>query len=109
MAYIQDVVSKTSQRLASLDEHISDLQGQLKQLEDERLLLCDSLQKNIAINSPLRRMPPEVLAEIFMSTLPEEYKEPAKIDQSPWVLGRVCSRWRTIALSIPSLWSKFYI
>ncbi|KAJ7623808.1 hypothetical protein FB45DRAFT_115733 [Roridomyces roridus] len=109
LAYVHDVVSKTSLRLATVDKNITDLRAHLKQLEDERSLLSDSLQKNISITSPLRRMPPEVLAEVFFWTLPEEYKEPAKIDQSPWVLGHICSRWRTIALSIPFLWSKFYI
>ncbi|KAJ7605291.1 hypothetical protein FB45DRAFT_1069411 [Roridomyces roridus] len=109
LAHIQDIVSKTRQRLASLDTNISDLRAQLMQLEDERSLLSDSLQKNTAVTSPLRWIPPEVLAEIFTWTLPEHYEKPARVDECPWVLGHICSRWREIALSTPSLWSFSFI
>ncbi|KAJ7483508.1 hypothetical protein FB451DRAFT_1234815 [Mycena latifolia] len=54
-------------------------------------------------------MPPEVLGEIFSLTLPSVGDTLARRrfrnSHSPWVLTHVCSRWRAIALSIPSLWS----
>ncbi|KAJ7763668.1 hypothetical protein DFH07DRAFT_693519, partial [Mycena maculata] len=48
---------------------------------------------------PLHRMPPELLSLIFQYTL--AYSSP----EIPWNIATVCSRWRTITLSQPSLWS----
>ncbi|KAJ4487372.1 hypothetical protein C8J55DRAFT_327991 [Lentinula edodes] len=31
------------------------------------------------------------------------------LKKGPWVLGQVCRQWRFIALSIPQLWSDFYV
>ncbi|KAJ7312489.1 hypothetical protein DFH08DRAFT_1087654 [Mycena albidolilacea] len=55
-------------------------------------------------------MPPELLREIFSWTLPP-IKDVDKLDmgQTPWLLTQVSSRWRAIALSTPSLWSRIII
>ncbi|KAJ7498230.1 hypothetical protein B0H11DRAFT_1999113, partial [Mycena galericulata] len=66
---------------------------------------------NKGIVSPLRRMPPEVLGEIFSWTLPlpVETWSCSRLDESPWVLTHICSRWRAISLATPSLWSQVII
>ncbi|KAJ7605298.1 hypothetical protein FB45DRAFT_1042430 [Roridomyces roridus] len=54
-----------------------------------------------------KRMPPEILADIFSWTLPpmnELRGDVSDLETSPWVLTQVCSRWRDISLSTPSLW-----
>ncbi|KAJ7682515.1 hypothetical protein DFH06DRAFT_1161390 [Mycena polygramma] len=50
-----------------------------------------------------KRIPPEILAEIFMSTVVAEHMwiHPR---HAPWVLGHICKRWRAIALSSPKNW-----
>ncbi|KAJ3989125.1 hypothetical protein F5890DRAFT_134963 [Lentinula detonsa] len=70
-------------------------------------------------------LPSELLLIIFEHTLPLE-KDPLEdpdnadavsptwpdifdLKNGPWVLGQVCRRWRSIALSIPQLWSTFYV
>ncbi|KAJ7035932.1 hypothetical protein C8F04DRAFT_1097119 [Mycena alexandri] len=59
----------------------------------------------------LRRMLPENTSEIFTWTLPCEQATVkhsainATTQDSPWLLGRICSRWRTVALASRSLWS----
>ncbi|KAF8971259.1 hypothetical protein BDZ97DRAFT_1349926 [Flammula alnicola] len=61
-----------------------------------------------AITSCIRRMPPEILQEIFSFIS----KDPTSHDQHllktrdlPWAPSQVCRSWRAIALSLPSLWN----
>ncbi|KAJ7231031.1 hypothetical protein B0H12DRAFT_1240046 [Mycena haematopus] len=111
--FIRSVISKTATRLASLEDEIYKVTEKLKHLEDERASLSSHLMQHKAILSPLRRMPPELLSEIFSSTLPslgETWQDRKHyMDHSSWVLSHVSSRWRTVSLSTPSLWSSIAI
>ncbi|KAF8210997.1 hypothetical protein K438DRAFT_1534151, partial [Mycena galopus ATCC 62051] len=95
-------------RLAYLNEEISNLHEKLRQLENERASLPSYRTRNKAILSPLRRMPSEVLGEIFLWTLPslQDAIITGRFDmgRSPWLLTRIRSRWRAVSLSTPSLW-----
>ncbi|KAJ3857669.1 hypothetical protein EV368DRAFT_77573 [Lentinula lateritia] len=73
----------------------------------------------------IRSLPPELLYAIFeltMSagndlleghddeiTVSPPWPDIFDLKRGPWVLAQVCSRWRFIALSIPQLWSNFYV
>ncbi|KAJ7691902.1 hypothetical protein B0H17DRAFT_872627, partial [Mycena rosella] len=117
LAAVKSVISDTDARLVCLDTKISRLQDRLKRLEEERAAVSRYHAQNNAILSPLRRMPPEVLGEIFSWTLPSARDAVAlgrrgttsicgsDVGSSPWILGHISSRWRAIALSTPSLWS----
>ncbi|KAJ7780076.1 hypothetical protein DFH07DRAFT_713672, partial [Mycena maculata] len=105
---VESVVSKTAVRLAFLDAEMARLRDRLNQLDEERTELSDYHARNTGILSPLRRVPPEVLDEIFSWSLPsvtEALDRGFNTNNSPWVLSHISSRWRAIALSIPSLWS----
>ncbi|KAF7336540.1 hypothetical protein MSAN_02286100 [Mycena sanguinolenta] len=108
LASIRSIVEKTSTHLASLGAEISRLTNRLRELEEERAAVARYHAQNTSICSPLRRMPTEILAEIFSWMLPSPRDIPS-IHNSPWVLTHVCSRWRAVALSIPSLWSLVII
>lgn len=60
------------------------------------------------ILSPLRhtRLPAEILAEIFHFAAPVV---DTNVGKGIWSLGRVCSYWRNVLLSAPSLWSTIDI
>ncbi|KAJ7623776.1 hypothetical protein FB45DRAFT_1006075 [Roridomyces roridus] len=104
-AFLQAVASKTTVRLTCLGEEILRLKDRLGQLQAERVQLTEYHSHNVAILSPLRRMPHEVLAEIFLRTLQPEVARNFNMKRSPWVLGRVNRCWRAVSLSTPSLWS----
>ena len=56
------------------------------------------------MHSPVGFLFPELLSNIFSLCLPPEpyiYPNP---DCAPWVLCMVCSHWRSVAISTPSLW-----
>ncbi|KAJ7654610.1 hypothetical protein DFH06DRAFT_1202884 [Mycena polygramma] len=101
VAFIESVISTSDARLARLEDEISKLRKTLKRLEEERVSLYSSRDQHIALLSPLRRMPPEVLCQIFSWTM-EHFDSTGAY---PWVLTHVSSVWRALALSTPSLWS----
>ncbi|KAJ7483363.1 hypothetical protein FB451DRAFT_1555352 [Mycena latifolia] len=109
---IRLIETKASERLAYLDDRIAQVRGLLKELEEERTAVLSLHAQNSGILSPLRRMPPEILAEIFSWTLPsitEALERGFDVRSSPWVLGQTSSFWRAVALSTPSLWSLIAI
>ncbi|KAJ6484096.1 hypothetical protein C8R45DRAFT_1075370 [Mycena sanguinolenta] len=104
LAVIRPIIEKSSARLASLDAEISRLTDRLRELKEERAVLAQYHAQNTSIASGMRRMPTEILGEIFLHSLPS-IRLLFAVQNSPWVLTHVCSRWRAVALSKPSLWS----
>ncbi|KAJ7498138.1 hypothetical protein B0H11DRAFT_2276233 [Mycena galericulata] len=108
LPYIRSVIAETTTRMTRLEDEITRLKSKLKQMEEEHAALSAYLTQNTSILSPLRQMPPEVLGEIFSWVAPsigEAVRGSLAIEASPWVLTHVSSRWRSISLSTPSLWS----
>ncbi|KAJ7597760.1 hypothetical protein C8J56DRAFT_920886 [Mycena floridula] len=62
-----------------------------------------------SILSPIRRLPPEMLQEIFMHCLPGSSTTSVTSREAPLLLGRVCKTWREISISTPTLWSDIKI
>ncbi|KAJ7124314.1 hypothetical protein C8R44DRAFT_147227 [Mycena epipterygia] len=101
---VKSVVPKARLRLAVVEHEQS--------LEEERASLSGQLAEHNTILSPLRRMPPEVLGEIFSWNLPSIdtlRRGRLSVADSPWVLTHISGHWRAVALSIPSLWSLMVI
>ncbi|KAJ7777004.1 hypothetical protein B0H16DRAFT_1879177 [Mycena metata] len=100
-------------RLVDLGAEIAALQRQLEQLTEERQSLIRLRAQNNAVFSPLRRIPPEVLAEIFTWTLPLARNSSLRrrffSHDSPWLLTHISRLWRAVAISTPSLWSLLTI
>ncbi|KAJ7314379.1 hypothetical protein DFH08DRAFT_895321, partial [Mycena albidolilacea] len=101
-------VSRGSAREAYLDAKIAPLKAELAKLLEERDSLDAEVRKHEGALSPLRRMPVEIISLIFKFAAPfRSYV--MNVKEGPWVLSAVCSRWRTIALSQPSLWNSFVL
>ncbi|KAJ7780029.1 hypothetical protein DFH07DRAFT_703342, partial [Mycena maculata] len=66
---VRTVISKTEAYLAGIDHEISQLEDRLQQLRDEHISVLTHFSRNNTILSPLCRMPPEILLEIFPWTL----------------------------------------
>ncbi|KAJ7609002.1 hypothetical protein FB45DRAFT_945097 [Roridomyces roridus] len=103
--FFRDAALKTGARLTQLEDEIQVLQARHAQLQDEQ-------RQNHSVLSPLRRFPPEILAEIFWWTvlpLDEMKGDVTDVETGPWVLTQVSSRWRGISLSTPSLWRNISV
>lgn len=71
----------------------------INELEGQRTTLEDQVSRTLAYLSPIRRLPIELLREIFVWSFEEHAC-------SAWVLAAVCPSWRRLALKIPIIWSK---
>ncbi|KAF7343737.1 F-box domain-containing protein [Mycena sanguinolenta] len=107
LALIRPVAQKTTSRLAFLDAEISRLKDQLSRLEKEHTVLMKYHAQNTAILSPMRRVPAEILGEIFCWSL-SLFSVP-NLKYAPWVLTHVSRRWRAVTISRSSLWSHIYL
>ncbi|KAJ7585051.1 hypothetical protein C8J56DRAFT_829311 [Mycena floridula] len=101
-AVAHDEIQLLESRVVDVDKSISVL----LQMRDEIIQHSIALRK--AIVAPIRKLPNEILEKIFSQAhcTPAQW---SSFDMSsiPWVVGQVCSRWRDIASSCPSLWSTF--
>ncbi|KAJ7643769.1 hypothetical protein FB45DRAFT_1052660 [Roridomyces roridus] len=97
-ALLQEPVAE----LARLDALISHLVAQKASLQ----VVVDSHR---ALLSPIRRIPEDVLREIFISCLPDDHDALIEVTEAPMLLGRICGLWRRVANSTPRLWSSVYI
>ncbi|KAF9054220.1 hypothetical protein BJ165DRAFT_1522766 [Panaeolus papilionaceus] len=74
---------------------------------------CDDLDGTIysyrSLFSPIRRLPEDVLGEIFLHTLPSTRNAIPILSELPLLLTLVCKKWRSIAQSTPRLWSRLHI
>ncbi|KAK7030532.1 F-box domain-containing protein [Favolaschia claudopus] len=109
----RNVITKTGAPLTRLDDEIARTRRHLQDLQGRRAELWSFRERNRGVLSPLRRVPSEVLGEIFQWALPLpqeiRYRDDFKISDSPWNLTHVCRRWRDVAISKASLWSLVVI
>lgn len=103
--------------LIHIDDEISRIRDTLSALQSRQ----DALQKyhvqHVAVLSPMRTLPPEILGEIFIASLPKEWKHNPDLLQtrgSPFrkavlLPGRICQYWRNVALATPGLWSAISV
>ena len=98
-ASVEEVTSKISAAETALAQLVRDSRLAINELEGQRAALEDQVSKALAYLSPIRRLPMELLREIFVWSFEEHAC-------SAWVLAAVCLSWRRLALRIPLIWSK---
>ncbi|KAJ7852578.1 hypothetical protein B0H13DRAFT_2673865 [Mycena leptocephala] len=69
-----------------------------------------NVRQHRAIISPVRRVPHELICEIFALTLSSGMLDDEdRALQPPWYLGHICRSWRHAAVSFCPLWSSITI
>lgn len=80
-----------------------------QQLLDKRNQIVTSMEAHQGLISCIRRLPSELLGEIFLRCLPPKpHIEPDAIN-APLLLLAVCRRWRKVALGTPRLWCSLLV
>ncbi|KAF5321286.1 hypothetical protein D9619_001312 [Psilocybe cf. subviscida] len=103
------LLQATKLRVCKLDEEIGKLQAEKAILADESFVR-DSLKELCgAISSPIRRIPDDIIREILQHVTKDTSHPSPERNSAPLSLARVCSAWRSVALSSPRLWSTLYL
>ncbi|KAK7031038.1 hypothetical protein VNI00_013828 [Paramarasmius palmivorus] len=98
---IEDLVSAPEEKIQLLNEKISQLQA-------ERDGLQSFIDNHRALLSPARRLPRDILAEIFLHCLPTDRLPSCDGRKAPLVLTTICRFWREIAVTTPRLWRAIH-
>jgi hypothetical protein len=107
---IHHIISAGRDRIAHLQTEISELRIAMERRIRELAETKDRVKKHAAIFSVVRRVPMEIMCEIFAWTLPNARRvDQYTIEHAPWRLGHICQRWRAAALGYPPLWSSIII
>ncbi|KAJ6465575.1 hypothetical protein DFH09DRAFT_529600 [Mycena vulgaris] len=106
---IKALIVEPGLRLKSLDDEITDLQRTLDKLKEEHSRLGAYIEDHRALISPVRRLPLDIIQEIFLACIPTHRNCVMSATEAPVLLGRICSSWRVISLSNPRLWSSLHI
>ncbi|CAK5272284.1 unnamed protein product [Mycena citricolor] len=106
---LKQLMSGPQQRISNVDSELAALRQSMEKLEGEKRQLSAYVDAHSALISPVRRLPVDVIREIFLACLPTARNCVMSTTEAPLLLGRVCSSWRDISLSTPRLWSKLHI
>ncbi|KIM86640.1 hypothetical protein PILCRDRAFT_815871 [Piloderma croceum F 1598] len=102
-ALIESTYRETHSSISQLDDGGSQLLHQQQARHTYRQTLGHG-----ALLSPVQRLPPELLGAIFELCLPINcYKK--GVHRAVMLPSHICRHWRSVALSIPRLWSKIVL
>ncbi|KAJ6564678.1 hypothetical protein B0H19DRAFT_860520, partial [Mycena capillaripes] len=84
---------------------LDQLEALLAPLIQKRDEIAKRVGQHRAILSSIRRVPTELICEIFaLASLSGSSDDEDNVDAPPWYLGQICRAWRQCVLSYPALW-----
>ncbi|KAK7037780.1 hypothetical protein VNI00_010741 [Paramarasmius palmivorus] len=108
---IQEWIADTTKDFERYDAEIDRLLGILRKLMREKEYLLRYTDEYRTLLSPIRRLPPEVLTQIFELLCCQD--EPSVLRKTvsvpPLRIAQTCAVWRQLAFNTPSLWSSFHV
>ncbi|KAJ7253491.1 hypothetical protein C8J57DRAFT_1473819 [Mycena rebaudengoi] len=106
---IRDFLVDPRKEAVHLAEQIARMQKVLEELTRKRDDLTEFIDAHLALVSPARRLPDDVVREIFVASLPANRNCAISAKESPLLLCAICQSWRHLALSTPQLWASVHI
>ncbi|KAJ7773926.1 hypothetical protein B0H16DRAFT_114793 [Mycena metata] len=116
---IASLLSSLSDQLSKCDEEVAKLERKITEINAHRAVLLGQYHDCQTLLAPARRLPPEILGEIFTLTSDSASTSASANGNSNYAaslerianssilaLSQVCARWHDIALGTPALWSK---
>ncbi|KAF7357565.1 F-box domain-containing protein [Mycena sanguinolenta] len=114
---IKQFIVDSDSRVDSLQNEIVALESQIAALVELRDRECATGAALRSLIAPIRTLPAELLAEIFVLTIRRDLKTPrlsvhvgdnslcAVQIKDPFRVSHVCRHWRRIATGLPELWT----
>ncbi|KAJ7253571.1 hypothetical protein C8J57DRAFT_626920 [Mycena rebaudengoi] len=106
---IHDFLLEPRKEATELSEQIARTQKLLDDLTRKRDDLTDFIDTHLALVSPARRLPDDVVREIFVASLPANRNCAITAKEPPLLLCAICQSWRNLALSTPRMWASIHI
>nr|GAT58946.1 predicted protein [Mycena chlorophos] len=100
----QRAVDDKTLEISEIGSAIEHLHAALSTLYDRQAKLFTELEQLKSVLSPIRRVPLDLIGEIFLFLRPGA-GPPREGTPIPWALALVCRSWRETALGISRLWS----
>ncbi|KAK0451428.1 uncharacterized protein EV420DRAFT_1274177, partial [Desarmillaria tabescens] len=107
----EEILSHGNECLRSLNQRISQVRHLLKRLTAESIAIERKLSISKTLMNPVRRIPCEVLEEIFLWGMDDAMDativcpaDSLDVRDFLWTVSQVCSSWRDLALSRPHWW-----
>lgn len=95
--------------ISKIDEEIDRVESILDSLRQKRAEIQKSVDDCNIIVAPVRRLSADILGIIFDYCLATHRNPIMSPWEAPILLTQICHDWRSVALSIPRLWSRMYI
>lgn len=92
--------------IPQLRQALLTLDSRIRSLADQKTLVESQLASAVALQCPVRRLPREVLARVFILGVRD------LDDDDPLFLSRAtlaCRHWRDVALDTPELWARIVV
>ncbi|KAJ6561729.1 hypothetical protein B0H19DRAFT_1142455 [Mycena capillaripes] len=106
---IHELLLDPREEAAALTVEIERLQALISQLTQKRAHLNEFIDAHTALMSPVRRLPADVVLEVFTVCLPAGRNSIMSGEEAPLLLCHICREWRHLALSTPCLWASLHI
>ncbi|KAJ7512688.1 hypothetical protein B0H11DRAFT_2267764 [Mycena galericulata] len=97
------------QEIAHLTDKIVATQAMLDDLMRKHAALNEFVTAHLALLSPIRRLPLDIMQEIFVACLPAAQNSMMAEADAPLLLCHVSRAWRKLALTTPRLWASLHI
>ncbi|KAJ3824040.1 hypothetical protein F5880DRAFT_1481052, partial [Lentinula raphanica] len=95
---LETLISKAQQELTDLDDDISRARAILDGLCARRSQVQEFVDGHRGLIAPIRRIPAETLAVIFVHCLSTERYPIRSLMEAPVLLTVVCRQWREVAI-----------
>ncbi|KAF9063707.1 hypothetical protein BDP27DRAFT_1334733, partial [Rhodocollybia butyracea] len=114
--HVKELLPLADKDIEDHDFEIRRLRHQIMIIEQQKQQLEAQRAKLRALVSPVRTLPNEILSRILQHVCIYDYDDDEDGVHTPFiahfpamVLSSVCSRWRQLALSSPSLWASLTV
>ncbi|KAE9402265.1 hypothetical protein BT96DRAFT_778919, partial [Gymnopus androsaceus JB14] len=101
------LLSNSQLQLSQLESEVARVQSVLDDSSHRREIVKKYNESHRALMSPIRRLPTEMLSEIFLRCLPVHYPV-GDVSQAPLLLTFISREWRQTAIGTPSLWRSLH-
>ncbi|KAL1673702.1 hypothetical protein EV122DRAFT_222117 [Schizophyllum commune] len=110
LAMLREYAEPSPIQIAAINEYTPLLESQLSSLPpldaSARGRIMAQLDIHRSILAPIRRLPKELLIEIFFLLA---YESPLRTLQVAVTIARVCAVWRAVAHGLTKLWTKLVV